>query len=87
MTLGYFRRDAISLTNLISLLELAESKVESRQVDATRVIELAVGSGCSAYDCEYVYLAEALAVPLVTSDKKLLTSFPEIAVSMSDFIA
>lgn len=87
VTLGYFRRDAISLTNLISLLELAESKVESRQVDATRVIELAVGSGCSAYDCEYVYLAEALAVPLVTSDKKLLTSFPEIAVSMSDFIA
>lgn len=87
VTLGYFRRDAISLTDLISLIEIAESKIESRQVDSTRVMELAAGSGCTAYDCEYVSLAEALGVPLVTSDKKLLASFPDIAVSMKDFIA
>ncbi|MEQ1604368.1 MAG: type II toxin-antitoxin system VapC family toxin [Pyrinomonadaceae bacterium] len=87
VSLGYFRRNAISMANLISLFELAESKVESRQVDATRVIELAVDSGCTAYDCEYVYLAEILAVPLVTSDKEVLAAFPNLAVSMNEFLA
>lgn len=87
VSLGYFRRNAISLANLISLFEMAESKVESRQVDGARVLELAVDSGCTAYDCEFVYLAEILAVPLVTSDKKLLAAFPNLAVSMTDFVA
>ncbi len=85
VSLGYFRRNSISLSDLITLSELAESKVESRQVDGTRIIELAAESGCTAYDCEFVSVAERLSVPLVTSDKKLLSAFPDIAVSMQRF--
>ncbi|MFM9903162.1 MAG: type II toxin-antitoxin system VapC family toxin [Pyrinomonadaceae bacterium] len=85
--LGYFRRDLMSLFDVISISELAESKVESRHVDGSRVIELAAESGCTAYDCEFISLAERLSIPLVTSDKKLLAAFPTIAVSMEAFTA
>ena len=87
VSLGYFRRDRISLSDLITLSELAESKVESRQVDGPRIIELAADSGCTAYDCEFISLAERLNVPLVTSDKKLLAAFPDVAISMDSFAA
>ena len=85
--MGYFRRGSISLPDFILLSELADTKVESRQVDGARVIELAADSGCTAYDCEFVSLAERLGVPLVTSDKKLLAAFPDFAVSMEAFVA
>lgn len=56
-------------------------------VDSRSVLELASRSGCTAYDCEFVSVAEQLGVPLVTSDKKLLAAFPDIAVSMKLFAA
>ena len=56
-------------------------------VDSRSVLELASRSGCTAYDCEFVSVAEQLGVPLVTSDKKLLAAFPDIAVSMGAFVA
>ena len=44
-------------------------------------------SECSAYDCEYVALAEELAVPLVTAYRQLLRTFPDRAISPKDFVA
>jgi predicted nucleic acid-binding protein len=50
------------------------------------VIELAAGSGCSAYDAEFVVLAKDLGVPLVTTDRELLEKFPETAVTPGRFL-
>jgi len=44
------------------------------------VLELARDSGCTAYDCEFVALALALEVHLVTADRQVLRAFPGIAV-------
>jgi predicted nucleic acid-binding protein len=44
-------------------------------VDSAAVLELAAESGCSAYDCEFVALAEYLDVPLVSADRKLQQQF------------
>ena len=54
--------------------------------DGERVLELAAVSGRSAYDCEYVAVAEALGVPLVTADRALESGFPGVAVSPESFM-
>jgi len=51
------------------------------------VLSLAASSACSAYDAEFVVLAGELGVPLVTTDKQLLETFPETAVSPARFSA
>jgi predicted nucleic acid-binding protein len=40
-------------------------------------------SDCSAYDCEFVALAVQLEIKLVTMDKKLLKSFPQLVVALT----
>jgi len=49
-------------------------------------MELALESGCSAYDCEFVALAEAAGVPLITGDRRIVERFPKIAQPLPDFI-
>jgi predicted nucleic acid-binding protein len=60
-----------------SIQEEAEQMLSSREfaVDSTTVLELAAQSGCSAYDCEFVALAQYLEVPLVSADRKLRKRF------------
>ncbi|MGH8428028.1 MAG: type II toxin-antitoxin system VapC family toxin [Gammaproteobacteria bacterium] len=40
------------------------------------VFQLALDSGCTAYDCEFMAVAEQLHAPLVTADRALLKAFP-----------
>jgi predicted nucleic acid-binding protein len=55
---------------------LAEREFE---VPSDRVLPLAERSRCSAYDCEFVALADSLDVPLYTADAGLLKAFPKRA--------
>ena len=68
-------------------LRSAEEVISGRayNVSSEKVLELVKDSGCTAYDCEYVALAQDLGVPLVTADKQVLRSFPKIAVSLEQF--
>jgi predicted nucleic acid-binding protein len=43
-------------------------------------------SGCSAYDCEFVALAQSLGIPLVTVDKHVLRQFPGVAIGLDDYL-
>ena len=55
-------------------------------VDSLSVLTLTQQSGCSAYDCEFVALAKALNIKLITEDKKLRRSFPEIAMTAKKYM-
>ena len=55
-------------------------------VPTERILKLVLASDCTAYDCEYVALAQDLGVPLVTADKQVLRAFPKIAVSLEKFV-
>lgn len=54
-------------------------------VDSARVLELACTTGLSAYDCEYVAVAESLGVNVVTSDDRVVHTFPGLAVALEEF--
>jgi predicted nucleic acid-binding protein len=58
-----------------------------RDVGSGHVLRLATQSSCTAYDCEFVALAEHLGVPLVTVDKQVLAQFPDVAISLDAFVA
>ena len=58
---------------------------EEYQVNSWRIIKLIDSSKCSAYDCEFVALAQSLDVPLITSDKQIINEFPETAISIESY--
>ena len=51
------------------------------------VLALVSQSTCTAYDLEFVAVALALNVPLVTNDKQVLAEFPGTAISPEAFAA
>ena len=49
------------------------------EVESGTIFDLAVQSDLSAYDCEYIALAQRMDVPLITYDENILDDFPGIA--------
>ena len=86
---GYLRRGELDRTGVLDRIGAADALVQGREyvVDDARVVDLVAASTRSAYDCEYVALAEALDIPLVTNDRLLRTAFPDRALSPPDFLA
>jgi predicted nucleic acid-binding protein len=84
---GYLRRKTLSEAeaNAAYLNVQKDLGANEYSVPTERIIKLVLASDCSAYDCEYVALAQDLGVPLVTADKQILRAFPKIAVSMEKF--
>jgi len=82
----YIRKGLLSFENSILLLNEVENFMNDHEYDisSTDVMSLVSKSNCSAYDCEYVALAESLNTKLYTSDKKLiLLNLPRI---ISNFV-
>ena len=84
----YLRQNIITLAEALMIQEEAEALMADQEFTVTsiQVLTLTHNSICSAYDCEFVALAKQLDVKLVTQDKKILREFPEVAVSLDDFI-
>lgn len=78
---GCLRRGDVRLETALEIVDGAEVQLHGREfsVPSDQVLARVAESDCSAYDCEFVVLAEELGVPLVTSDEKLLRSFPSVA--------
>jgi predicted nucleic acid-binding protein len=85
---GYLRRGQLELSEVMERLALAEALLRGREfaVESERVMELVHRSSLSAYDCEYVALADQLGVPLVTNDARLVAAFPGRVVALGDFV-
>lgn len=78
---GYMRRGGLSFEQAFAIQTEAEALLSGaeHEPDSRRVLELVKASDCSAYDCEFVALAESLGVTVVTMDAKLIKAFPKIA--------
>jgi predicted nucleic acid-binding protein len=84
----YLRRGDLEMGDALALIREGESLLEGEeyQVESGRVLGLVCSSRCSAYDCEFVALAEELGVSLVTGDKRLAAEFPDLVVALDDFV-
>lgn len=56
------------------------------EVASEEVLQLVAGSTCSAYDCEFVALAQELGTVLVTMDKQILKDFPMLTTSLGRYV-
>lgn len=85
----YLRQDLIDLEDALRVVEEAEALMQDREYEVTssHVLRLAASSTCSAYDCEFIALAYDLRVPLVTVDKIVISQFPNISISLDDFVS
>lgn len=82
---GYLRRKNLTFAQACGLQSEAEDLLAGSEfeVDSKVVLELVRDSDCSAYDCEFVALAQKLQVQLVTMDARVLKAFPKYAVSLT----
>jgi predicted nucleic acid-binding protein len=85
---AYLRRRLMSRIQIAEILRIADRAfVESEHiVGDDLVLDVVERSALTAYDAEFVALADALSVPLVTADKAVLKSFPNRAVTMKAFV-
>lgn len=82
---GILRRGQLTLEQAVQVQREAEALLAGFEFDlnSEAVLSLVANSDCSAYDCEFVALAQYLGVKLITMDGKILRAFPETAVSLT----
>jgi predicted nucleic acid-binding protein len=85
---GYIRNERLNLTDAQQIMESAASLMRDHEYEVAshRVLSLVAGSTCSAYDCEFIALAEDLNTQLVTADQQILEQFPDLSISLDEFI-
>lgn len=85
--IGLVRKELLPIDKALSIVEEAERWLAGHEysVISRHVLTLADRSGCSAYDCEFVALAQDLGIPLVTTDRQILKAFPSLAISPDGF--
>ena len=84
---GYLRDGSLNGAQVARIMETATEALAGCEhlAPSEKVFELVRETQLSAYDCEFVALASALSVPLVTADKAVLRAFPNQARKMAVF--
>ena len=84
---AYLRRQMMSREQIAGILDAADYALAGSEhiIADELVFDVVAGSTLTAYDAEFVALANALSVPLVTADKAVLKAFPDQALSMRAF--
>jgi predicted nucleic acid-binding protein len=85
----YLRKNLLNMDEVLLIIQQAEELLTDHEyeISSAHIMQLVNSSQCSAYDCEFVALAQYLDVPLITSDKKILNEFPDIAIPVNSYIA
>lgn len=83
----YLRKNILSFDEVLLIMDQAETLLSENEFEmpSTHIMQLISTSKCSAYDCEFVALAQYLGIQLVTADRQILREFPEIARSIDAF--
>ncbi len=82
----YMRRKSLDFNSAYRIQREAEALMADHEydVDSFEALTLALDSGCSAYDCEFIVLTKQLGVKLVAEDAKLRQAFPRLTVGIAE---
>jgi predicted nucleic acid-binding protein len=82
---GLIRRGRIRAQDAVDICEDAQAVLGDRvaSVPSAPVLSTAARGRMSAYDAEFVVLAQSLGVSLVTADQAILDGAPDVAVSLA----
>ena len=85
---AYLRRGLLTRLQIAGVLGVAGQALAEREhiIPDDLVLDVVASSTLTAYDAEFVALAVALSVPLVTGDKAVLKAFPDCALTMEAFL-
>ena len=85
----YLRKNLLNIDEILLIIQQAEKLLTDHEyeISSAHIMQLVKSSQCSAYDCEFVALAQYLDVPLITTDKKILREFPEITQTAESYLA
>lgn len=83
----YLRRNLLTLSDALRIMNhsLLMFKGKEHSINSQEILIKISTSKLSAYDLEYVVLAEKMNVLLVTLDTKILNEFPQIAISLKNY--
>lgn len=85
----YLRKNLLNIDEVLLIIQQAEKLLTDHEyeISSAHIMQLVKSSQCSAYDCEFVALAQYLDVSLITADKKILREFHEIAQTAESYLA
>ena len=85
---AYLRRGLLTRSQIVGILGVVDQALAEREhiIPDDLVLDVVASSTLTAYDAEFVALAVALSVPLVTGDKAVLKAFPDRALTMETFL-
>ncbi|VAX13695.1 hypothetical protein MNBD_GAMMA24-687 [hydrothermal vent metagenome] len=85
----YLRKNLLNIDEILLIIQQAEKLLTDHEyeISSAHIMQLVKSSQCSAYDCEFIALAQYLDVPLITTDKKILREFPEITQTAESYLA
>ncbi|MGK2906211.1 MAG: type II toxin-antitoxin system VapC family toxin [Desulfuromonadales bacterium] len=80
----YLRKRLLTFDQALAIQNEAEALLQDNEfiVNSHDVLQLVQNSECSAYDCEFIALAQNMIVQMITMDKKVLKNFPETAIPL-----
>ena len=86
--INYISHELLTLDVALQVISDAEAHLKDHEfsVISSDVLKLSSDSKYTAYDCEFVALAYDLRLPLITTDKKILSEFPGVTLSMADYL-
>ena len=86
--LSFVKQGIISFAEAVTTMTNVEEFMSKNEfnVSSFSVLNHAHRTKCTAYDCEFISLAESLKIPLITKDKEVLKKFPSIAISLEKYI-
>jgi predicted nucleic acid-binding protein len=79
----------LTLANALAAFAAAEQLVSDATIEPSteECLRLAARGRVSAWDAEFVFVAGALGLPLVTADRRLARAFPKEVVTVADVVA